>query len=199
MADRSVSKTDGGNTVRVRLSPAAQYKILIHNMNSQEELLDLVDLQDTVIDKEKRSIIYAQKLSNFRVINAFLINSKGQLWIPRRTVHKALFPLHLDMSVGGHVASGETYEQAFARETQEELNIRLDHAEHRLLGHLTPHQDNVSAFMKVYEIQSDSTPQFNTNDFIEYYWLSPKEALFKIKNGDKAKGDLPKLIEKFYL
>lgn len=42
------------------------------------------------------------------------------------------------MSMGGHVESGETYEQTLKRETQEELNINTDQAQVRLLGHLTP-------------------------------------------------------------
>ena len=50
-----------------------------------EEYLDLVDEQDNIVGNKKRSEIYAENLSNYRVINAFLVNSKGELWIPRRT------------------------------------------------------------------------------------------------------------------
>ena len=63
-----------------------------------EEYLDLVDENDTVIGKKLRSEIYAEGLLNFRVINVFLINSKGQIWIPRRTASKAIFPSALDFS-----------------------------------------------------------------------------------------------------
>src|SRR3990167_1715083 len=88
-----------------------------------DEYLDLVDDNDIVIGKKKRSEVYAEHLSNFRVVNAFVINTKGELWIPRRAAHKRVFPLCLDMSMGGHVETGDSYEQAFARETREELNI----------------------------------------------------------------------------
>jgi len=74
-----------------------------------DEYLDLVDLQDSVIGRKLRSEVYAEHLSNFRVVNAFVLNSKGELWIPRRTADKRIFPLCLDMSVGGHVESGESY------------------------------------------------------------------------------------------
>lgn len=163
-----------------------------------DECLDLVDQNDAVIGQKKRSEIYAEHLSNFRVVNAFIINSKGELWIPRRTAHKKVFPLCLDMSVGGHVESGETYDETFKRETQEELNFDTDKYQVRLLGHLTPQKDGVSAFMNVYEIKMDETPDYNTEDFFEYLWLTPKALLERTISGEKVKSDLPKLVKIFY-
>ncbi|MCX6780683.1 MAG: NUDIX domain-containing protein [Candidatus Magasanikbacteria bacterium] len=163
-----------------------------------DELLDLIDDNENVIDTKPRSEIYAAGLHNFRVINAFLVNSNGELWIPRRTAHKRIFPLCLDMSVGGHVESGESYDFAFKRETQEELNIDVDHADVRLLGHLTPNADGVSAHMNVYEIKMDEAPQFNPHDFIEAMWIKPRALLELLDRGEKAKGDLATLLKKFY-
>ena len=66
-----------------------------------DEYLDLVNEKDEVIGKKLRSEVYAEGLSNFRVVNAFLVNSEGKLWLPRRGAHKRIFPLCLDMSMGG--------------------------------------------------------------------------------------------------
>ncbi len=163
-----------------------------------DEYLDLVDEDDAVIGKKRRSEVYAEHLSNFRVINAFVINSRGELWVPRRAAHKRIFPLCLDMSVGGHVESGESYDAAFARETKEELNIDVSAVPTRLLGHLTPSKDGVSAFMRVYEIQMNAAPDYNRNDFVEYSWLTPAALAERIALGDEAKGDLLKLVQRFY-
>lgn len=168
-------------------------------MVPSDETLDLVNADDVVIGSKLRSEVYQEDLSNFRVINAFIKNSQGQLWIPRRTAHKKLFPSCLDVSVGGHVESGTTYDETFRKETMEELNIDINTVEHRLLGKLTPHRDHVSAFMQVYEISSDATPTYNPEDFTEYYWLTPQEFFEKFKQGEKVKGDLPQLIRAFYL
>jgi isopentenyl-diphosphate delta-isomerase len=164
-----------------------------------DEILDVVDKNDNVIGHKSRSDLYQEDSSDFRVINVFLVNDQGRIWIPRRTAHKSIYPLCLDMSVGGHVRSGESYEAAFKREVREELNIDTDHVPWRLLGHLTPYDDGVSAFMQVYEIQANQAPMYNPDDFVEYSWLGPEEILNKAQNGERVKDDLPKLIRIFYM
>lgn len=155
----------------------------------QDELLDVVDAQDRVIGVEKRSIVYQQNLS-FRVVNGFVINSQGKFWIPRRTAHKKLFPLALDASVGGHVASGESYDAAFVRETQEELGIDLKPGSYTSVVRLTPHEHGTSAFMWVYVIFQDAVPCYNKNDFVEFYWLTPDEFFERLSASDHGKNDL---------
>lgn len=170
----------------------------VANTHDADELLDLVDEHDRVIGTGLRSDIYRERLNSFRVINAFLINSAGQLWIPRRSAAKRIFPMCLDMSVGGHVASGESYDEAFRRELLEELGLCLDTVEWRDLGHLTPREHGVSAFMHVYEIRSNISPEYNRDDFVEFFWMSPHKILERIEAGDIAKDDLPKLIKLIY-
>src|SRR3972149_7983318 len=141
-------------------------------MENSEEILDIVDNQDNVIGTLPRSAVYQKNIKNFRVINAFIINSKGELWIPRRTANKRLCPLALDVSVGGHVESGETYEKAFARELKEELNLNINSIQYKQIGYITPYSHDITAFMKIYQIDMDQAPSYNPNDFLEYYWLT---------------------------
>ncbi|MFB6224944.1 MAG: NUDIX domain-containing protein [Candidatus Paceibacteria bacterium] len=162
-----------------------------------EEYLDLVNENDEVIDSQPRSWVYAQGKYNFRVINVFLKNSYGQLWIPRRTPHKELFPSCLDMSVGGHVSSGESYDETFTREVAEELNWDVNMLSYTVLGHATP-RDGLCAYMRVYEIHADEVPPYNPEDFTEYMWLYPSELHQRLADGDISKGDLPILVDLFY-
>lgn len=164
------------------------------NNNKKDELLDIVDQNDLVIGQKYRTEIYAQKLSNFRVINAFLINSQKKVWIPIRSSNKKLFPLCLDASVGGHVSAGESYDQAFAREAREELNIEVSQVFHKLIARLTPHENSVSAYMHVYVIMQDQEPEYNTNDFASAAWYSINDLIEQIQHGVPTKGDLPVLI-----
>jgi len=164
-----------------------------------DELLDIVDENDQVIGQKSRSEVYLEGLKNFRVVNAFLENSHGELLILRRSSEQKVFPLSLDMSMGGHVSSGETYEEALKRELREELNLDLDKISCRFLGYLTPHKDGVSAFTKIYSIQTDETPNYNRDDFIESFWLKPQDIIARIENGEPAKDDLSKVIRILYL
>ena len=164
-----------------------------------DELLDLVDQNDHIIGQMYRSQVYTKKLSNFRGVNAFLINDKGQLWIPRRTSSKKLLPLCLDASMGGHVMSGESYEEAFRRELKEELNIDALKFPYQCLGALVPHKHNTSAFMRVYILRTNEAPNYNSEDFCEYFWLSPQELLTRITTGERCKSDLPIMIKNFFL
>lgn len=165
------------------------------------ELLDIVNEHDQVISQKYRSEIYEQQLSCFRVINAFLINHQKQVWIPRRTKHKKLFPLCLDASVGGHVMAGESYQQAFERELKEELNIDALHCKYEIIAKLMPHKHNVSAFMQLYLIYTDIVPTYNIDDFESAEWFDILELQAIIKNGEPTKGDLPILINviEYYL
>ena len=101
------------------------------------------------------------------------------------------------MSMGGHVESGESYEEALARELMEELRLDVRQAECKLLGYLTP-GNGVSAFMKVYCVVTDKAPAYNKADFLEAHWLSPEELLRRLRDGELTKGDLAPLVERFY-
>lgn len=163
-----------------------------------DEYLDLVNDDDEIIGRKLRSVIYQERLSNFRVVNAFIMNAKGQLWIPRRGYNKKSFPGALDFSMGGHVANGESYDIAFQREMREELRIDIATINYRLLGKLFPQQDRVSSFMQVYEIIMEQTPNYNPDDFIKSYWLYPYQLQAVIKNGEPAKSDLGIVVDRFY-
>lgn len=167
--------------------------MITHN-TQEEELLDIVDYNDQVIGQQYRSQVYAEKSTQFRVINAFVVNSKKQVWIPRRSAQKKLFPLCLDTSVGGHVTSGETYEQAFVRELHEELNFDACQVDYRLVATLTPHEHNVSAYMHLYLITTEKDPAYNKNDFVSAAWFTIDELATLLRQGEPTKGDLPILL-----
>jgi isopentenyldiphosphate isomerase len=169
--------------------------MIVNTFFNDDELLDVVNENDEIIGSEYRSKIYAIGKPNFRVINAFVMNDDNQVWVPRRSPSKKLYPLCLDASVGGHVKSGETYQQAFERELEEELNIKAIDVQHSLIAYLHPQKDNVSAHMNVYRIRYNQTPDYNKDDFIDSFWISIAELQKRIAEGAPVKSDLPMLID----
>jgi isopentenyl-diphosphate delta-isomerase len=131
----------------------------MNTIKIDDELLDLVNEHDQVIGQQWRSHVHQQNMHNFRVVNAFLINEQGQLWIPRRTAHKKLFPLALDASMGGHVGAGENYLQAFERELMEELRIDAKQTPFHYIGSLNPYEHNTSGFMQVFMLHTNNAPK----------------------------------------
>lgn len=132
------------------------------------------------------------------MVNAFICNARGELWIPRRSPSKSLYPNALDVSVGGAVQSGESYEDAFRRETREEVNLDVDTAQWRELAAFSPYRTGLSSFMRVYETRSEQTPAYNPDDFTGGEWLTPEQVLSRIAAGEAAKGDLAELVRRCY-
>ena len=162
------------------------------------EILELVDDTDTVTGTVSRAKAWRTKARWVRVVNAFVVNEEGKLWVPRRSASKSAFPLCLDMSVGGHVEAGETYEAAFLREAGEELNLDVTEVGYSELGYLNPVEHGLSAFMKVFEIRQNETPNYNEADFVSAEWVAPAALLERLTNSEAAKDDLEKLVRLFY-
>ena len=161
------------------------------------EILDIVSSDDEVIGSLSREEIYQNNLTNFRTINVFAINSKNQVWFPTRHHKKKLWPNMIDASIGGHVTSGETYFEAFKRETMEEARLDVSNKSWKFLTKLLPYKDNIGSFTCVYIIFCDDQEiKFNTNDFSSGNWIDFNSIESFLSNESaEMKPDLPVLID----
>ena len=156
-----------------------------------DEILDLVDDQDNVIGTTTRTSTNGHGF--LRAAEIFIQNSHGQLWIPRRQMHKRIAPGGLDYAVSGHVGNGETYLEAAIRETKEELNLDLAEKDLEFLHKFRPIKE-LEYFRAVYIYKTDRVPPYNTGDFSGYEWLTPQELLRKLKAGEPAKRSLQETV-----
>lgn len=163
-----------------------------------EELIEIVDNNDRVTGTMLRSEATAQNLLHFRAIYAWLVNSRGELYVPTRGDWKKLYPGGYDFSVSGQVAVGESYEDALRRETEEELHFNVDDHPWREVATLTPQRDGVACFLKLFEITADIDPEFNKEDIQSAIWLTPKQILSNIYHGQYFKPDIPLTLRRFY-
>ncbi len=88
-----------------------------------EEIFDVVDKNDRVLGTAARSEVHGNPALIHRVAHVLVFNSRGALFLQKRAMNKDVQPGKWDTSVGGHVDSGEDYQQAAVREMQEELGI----------------------------------------------------------------------------
>ncbi|MBI2190469.1 MAG: NUDIX domain-containing protein, partial [Planctomycetes bacterium] len=58
--------------------------------------------------------------------HVLVFNSRGDLYLQKRSEKKDVQPGRWDTSVGGHLRPGETYLEAARREMREELGIQAD-------------------------------------------------------------------------
>ena len=88
------------------------------------EYLDIVTEDNKVIDRALRSECHGNPKLIHRAAHVLVFNSNGQLLLQKRSMDKYIQPGKWDTSVGGHVESGESYENAAHRELEEELGIK---------------------------------------------------------------------------
>lgn len=86
------------------------------------EYLDIVNEKDEVISRDTRKNVH-KKHAIHRGIHVFVINSKNEILLQKRSEKRDYYPGFWDASVGAQVLSGETYEQAAGREVKEELGF----------------------------------------------------------------------------
>ena len=60
-----------------------------------------------------------------RAVYAFIIDTMGNVLLQKRSANKKLWPNLWDITVGGHVDSGEFGRQALIREAKEELGLEI--------------------------------------------------------------------------
>ncbi len=88
-----------------------------------KEFLDIVTEKGETIRTLPRSEIHGNPSLIHRVVHVLVFNGKSELLLQKRSMTKDVAPGKWDTSVGGHVNSGESLEEAVSRETEEELGI----------------------------------------------------------------------------
>jgi isopentenyldiphosphate isomerase len=92
-------------------------------MGAEDELVTVVDERNKVVAAVPRREMRAGKLAH-RASYILVFNSRGALYVQKRTQSKDVFPGYYDVAAGGVILAGESYEEGAVRELEEELGIR---------------------------------------------------------------------------
>jgi isopentenyl-diphosphate delta-isomerase type 1 len=87
------------------------------------EFFEVVDSDGNVVGTAPRNVCHGDPSLVHRAAHVLVFNSEGKLLLQLRSKDKDIQPGKWDTSVGGHLAVGESYEEAARREMEEELGI----------------------------------------------------------------------------
>ncbi len=94
-----------------------------------EEVLDVLDERGLFTGKvATRKECHANGYWH-RAVYGFIIDQNHNVLLQRRGANKRMWPNKWDVTVGGHVISGEIGRQAIKRECKEELGLKISDAE----------------------------------------------------------------------
>ena len=96
-----------------------------------EEIFDVVNQADEVIGRQTRREVHRLGLMH-RAVHVLVFNSRGQVFLQKRSMSKDRQPGLWDSSASGHVDSGEDYDVCAVRELGEELGWKPGQPPRRL-------------------------------------------------------------------
>lgn len=173
-----------------------------------EEFFDvLTEKGEYTGNVETREQCHKQGLWHKAVV-VFIINSKKQVLLQRRSPNKKMWPNMWDITAGGHVLAGEFGFQAIIREAKEELGLDLNKNDITFIG--SSISTNIKGdiinnhFNEYYIARKDideTELKLQEEEVSEVKWIDKDEIIEKIKdnyNGITDKEGCWEYLIKYY-
>ena len=138
-----------------------------------EEIFDVVNECDEVIGQQTRSKVHRMGLRH-RAIHLLVYNSKGELFLQKRSIKKDCFPDTWDSSASGHLDSGEDYDNCILREPREELGLKLKQPPERLFK-IDACVETGQEFVWVYKLFHEGPFQLDPEEISDGGWFSMRQ------------------------
>lgn len=91
--------------------------------DNPNETLPLVDSEGHTLGSISRGEAHGGSMKLHPVVHLHVFNSRGELYLQHRPMWKSTQPGKWDTACGGHIAYGETPQEALKREVSEELGM----------------------------------------------------------------------------
>lgn len=151
---------------------------------ASEEWLDVVDADDRVVGRERRGVIHARGLMH-RSAQVLVFNSRGELFLQKRSDLKDEFPGLWDSSAAGHVDPGEGYAACARRELAEELGI-TDSIELEQVCRLPASESTGFEHCTVFRCRHDGPLTLQPEEVEEGKWISAGEMDHLVNDPDSS-------------
>ena len=156
-----------------------------------DELIDIYDSEMNLLGTAMKS--QADNESLWRKVAHCWVIDGDKVWLQLRGKNRAVYPAQLDVSVAGHLMTGETAKQTLLREFDENLGLEVSEDEfeklftHRLVESYNSRE--FRAFCPTYALQLKAKPAELAiqSDEIDGVFEAKIEDLIDLFNGDVAK------------
>lgn len=173
-----------------------------------EELFDVLNEKGEYTGRiETREKCHKEGLWHKAVV-VFIINSKNQVLLQKRSETKKLWPNMWDITAGGHVLAGEFGFESIIRECKEELGIELNKSDITFIGATTSSNikgDIINNHFNEYYVASkdldETTLTLQEEEVSDIKWIDKEKIIEKIKdnyNGITSKEGCWEYLIKYY-
>ena len=140
-----------------------------------EEIFDVVNERDEVIGRNRRSEVHRLGLMH-RAVHVLVFNSRGELFLQKRSMKKDRQPGLWDSSASGHVDSGEEYDACAVREVREELGVSLSAPPQRLFK-LSASAETDQEHVWVYRGTAEGPFALHPDEIEHGGWFAPEQVI----------------------
>jgi isopentenyldiphosphate isomerase len=138
-----------------------------------EDIFDVVNDRDEVVDRQPRSVVHRLGLKH-RTAHVLVFNSRGEVFLQKRSLKKDRHPGVWDSSASGHLDSGEDYDAAAARELREEIGLKATQPLERLFK-VNACEETDQEFVWVYSCRHDGPFELNPQEVDAGAWFAPEK------------------------
>lgn len=151
-----------------------------------DEIFDVVDANDHVIGQATRKEVHTRKLWH-RAVHAVALDSRGRVFLQKRSLLKDSAPGCWDSSCSGHLDSGEGYDAAVVRELGEEIGlvVRPEHGLRRLFQ-VEARRETGWEFVWVYALRSEGPFTLHPAEIERGEWFALDDVTARIATEPSA-------------
>ena len=137
-----------------------------------EEIFDVVNEHDQVIGRRARGDVHRLGLMH-RAVHVLVFNSRGEVFLQKRSMKKDRQPGLWDSSASGHLDCGEDYDTCAVREVGEELGLHLPTPLQRLFK-LPASPETDQEHLWVYRCQAEGPFNLHPEEIERGGWFAPQ-------------------------
>ncbi len=138
-----------------------------------EEIFDVVNERDEVVGRETRRVVHRTGLMH-RAVHVFIFNTRGEVFLQKRSMTKDSSPGLWDSSASGHLDCGEDYDACAVRELREEIGLCVEQCPKRLFkvdACVTTGQE----FVWLYRGESEGPFTLHPEEIERGQWFTPEQ------------------------